>query len=151
MTVLKKQDQLRQKIVKIEATMDSSIDKIKKTTMSKQEIEKMHNGILNSCEGLMGEIQQRQEQERREEEEVKSVNLFLVCLVLYLQAERLRKLKEEEERLRRLQEEMERERKRREEEERRRRQEEEERERRRKQEEEERERRRKQEEEERRM
>ena len=53
--------------------MDSSIDKIKKTTMSKQEIEKMHNGILNSCEGLMGEIKQRQEQERREEEEVKSI------------------------------------------------------------------------------
>ena len=73
MTVLKKQDQLRQKIIKIEATMDSSIDKIKKTAISKQEIEKTHNDILNTCEALMGEIKQRQEQERREEEEVKCV------------------------------------------------------------------------------
>ena len=71
--VLKKQDQLRQKVVKIEATMDNSIDKIKTTTMSKQEIEKMHNDIVNLCEGLMGEIKQRQEQERREEEEVRSI------------------------------------------------------------------------------
>ena len=74
--VLKKQDQLRQKVIKIEATMDNSIDKIKKTTMSKQEIEKMHNDIVSSCEGLMGEIKQRQEQERREEEEVRSIESF---------------------------------------------------------------------------
>ena len=82
-SVLKKQEQLHQKIVKIEATMDSSIDKIKTTTLSKQEIEKTHNEILNSCEVLMGELKQQQEQERREEEEVKSVVLLLACLVLH--------------------------------------------------------------------
>ena len=69
--VLKKKDQLQRKIVKIEATMDSSIDKIKKATIPKQEIEKMYNDILKSCEALMDEIKQKQEQERREEEEVK--------------------------------------------------------------------------------
>ena len=68
--MLKKKDQLQQKIVKVEATMDSSIEKIKKTTFSKQEIEKMYNGIVNTCE-----VKQRQEQGRREEE-VKFVNLF---------------------------------------------------------------------------
>ena len=80
MSVLKKKDQLQQKIVKIEATMDSSIDKIKRTTISKQEIEKIHNDIVNTCKALMSEIKQRQEQERREEEEVKAVNLFLYYL-----------------------------------------------------------------------
>lgn len=70
MSVLKKQDQLRQKIIKIEAIMDSSIDKIKKTTIPKQEIDKIHNDIVKSCEVLMKEIKQQQEQERREEEEV---------------------------------------------------------------------------------
>lgn len=74
-TVLKKRDQLQQKIIKIEATMDSSIDKIKKTTISEHEIKKTHNDILNTCEAIMGEIKQRQEQERREEEEVK----FVTC------------------------------------------------------------------------
>ena len=82
-SVLKKQQQLHQKIVKIEATMDSSIDKIKTTTLSKQEIEKIHNEILNSCELLMGELKQQQEQERREEEEVTFVRLFLVCFMLH--------------------------------------------------------------------
>ena len=53
--------------------MDSSIDKIKKTSISKQEIERMYNEIVNTCEVLVAEIKQRQEQERREEEEVKSV------------------------------------------------------------------------------
>ena len=79
-TVLKKQDQLRQKVVKIEATVDSSIDKIKSTTISKQEIEKMYNGILNTCEGLMVEIRHQQEQERREEEEVKPIKNFLTYI-----------------------------------------------------------------------
>ena len=74
--VLKKRDQLQQKIVKVEASMDSSIDRIKKTTISKQEIERMYNEIVSTCEALVGEIKQRQEQERREEEEVKSVKLF---------------------------------------------------------------------------
>ena len=73
MRVLKKKDQLQQKIVKVEATMDSSIDKIKKTSISKQEIERVCNEIVNTCEALVGEIKQRQEQERREEEEVKSI------------------------------------------------------------------------------
>ena len=68
--VLKKQNQLQQKIAKIEAAMDSSIDKIKQTTTSKQEIEKTHNDIVNLCEVLMNEIKQQQEQERKEEEEV---------------------------------------------------------------------------------
>ena len=53
--------------------MDSSIDKIKKTSISKQEIERVYNEIVSTCEALVGEIKQRQEQERREEEEVKSV------------------------------------------------------------------------------
>ena len=81
MNVLKKKDQLQQKIVKVEATMDSSIEKIKKTTISKQEIEKMYNAIVNTCEALVGEIKQRQEQERREEEEV---NNMLTCFSLEL-------------------------------------------------------------------
>ena len=83
--ILKKQDELRQKIIKIEATMDSSIDNIKNTTISKQQIEKAHNDILNSCEGLMVEIKKRQEQERREEEEVVNMFLFLIyiCHNLY--------------------------------------------------------------------
>ena len=72
MNVLKKKDQLQQKIVKVEATMDSSVDKIKKTSISKQETERMYNKIVNTCEALVGEIKHRQEQERREEEEVKS-------------------------------------------------------------------------------
>jgi len=82
-SVLKKQEQLHQKIVKIEATMDSSIDKIKMIALSKQEIEKIHNEILNSCELLMGELKQQQEQERREEEEVTSVRLFFVYSMLH--------------------------------------------------------------------
>ncbi|XP_065907507.1 unconventional myosin-VI-like [Dysidea avara] len=110
-TVLKKKDPLQKNIVSIEGTMDSAVKKIKETMISGKEIEAIYNDILQSCEGLMGEMKQQQEKERREEEE----------------AEHLRKLKEEEERLRRIQEEMERERKRKEEEERRRKQEEEER------------------------
>ena len=65
MHVLKKKDQLQQKIVKVEATMDSSIEKIMKTTISKQEIEKIYTDIVNTCEALVGEIKQRQEQGRR--------------------------------------------------------------------------------------
>ena len=65
MNVLKKKDQLQWKIVKVEATMDRSIEKIMKTTISKQEIEKMYNDIVNTCEALVDEIKQRQEQDRR--------------------------------------------------------------------------------------
>ena len=83
MNVLKKKDQLQQKIVKVEATMDSSIEKIKKTTISKQEIEKMYNAIVNTCEALVGEIKQRQEQERREEEEVNMLTCFSLEHALY--------------------------------------------------------------------
>ena len=63
--MLKKKDQLQQKIVKVEATMDSSVEKIKKTTISKQEIEKMYNAIVNTCEALVGEI--NRDKNKREE------------------------------------------------------------------------------------
>ena len=83
MSVLKKRDQLQQKIVKVEASMDSSIDRIKKTTISKQETERMYNEIVSTCEGLVGEIKQKQEQERREEEEVNCliVTCFQTCVI----------------------------------------------------------------------
>ena len=70
--MLKKEDQLYH-FIKAKATMDNSIEKIKKATISKQSIDKIYNDIFNTCE-----IKQRQEQERREEEEVKYmyVNLF---------------------------------------------------------------------------
>ena len=73
--MLKKQDQLYQ-IIKVKATMDSSIEKIEKAAISKHKIDKIYNDIFNTYKALVWEIKQRQEQERREEEEVKYVNLF---------------------------------------------------------------------------
>ena len=73
--VLKKEDQLYQ-IIKVKATMDRSVEKIKKVAISKQKIDKIYNDIFNTCKALVCEIKQRQEQERREEEEVKYVNLL---------------------------------------------------------------------------
>ena len=70
MTVLKKKDPLQKNIVSIEGTMDSAVKKIKETMISGKEIEAIYNNILQSCEGLMGEMKQQQEKERREEEEV---------------------------------------------------------------------------------